>query len=150
MAPVWNHDNVRNKMWLVNTLSTHETLTRCWSNAEPPSATLARLQTALIQRLLFAGRSIAAGLVVLTAGGDYKLTPTHCLLNVAGAGRYPMDIGQHQRYYPLVLVSTTRRRLQTDTDPLSVKCRRCWLVSISPSQYFMLAVPARCFEPKLV
>ena len=34
----------------------------------------------------FAGlRSIAAGLVVLTAGGDYKLTPTQCLLNVGPA-----------------------------------------------------------------
>ena len=37
------------------------------------------LKPALVQRLVFAGlRSIAAGLVVLTAGGDYKLTLTQC------------------------------------------------------------------------
>ena len=42
-------------------------------------------------------------------------------------------------------------RLQADTDPMSVKC---WAslagagqYPFSPSQYFMLAVRARCFEP---
>ena len=40
------------------------------------------IKPALVQRLVFAGlRSIAAGLVVLTAG-DYKPTLTQCLLNV--------------------------------------------------------------------
>ena len=35
------------------------------------------IKQALVRRLVFAGlRSIAAGLVVLTAGGDYKPTPT--------------------------------------------------------------------------
>ena len=44
------------------------------------------LKPALVQRLVFAGlRSIAAGLVVLTAGGDYKPTLTQCLLNVGPA-----------------------------------------------------------------
>ena len=44
------------------------------------------LKPALVQRLMFAGlRSIAAGLVVLTAGGDYKPTLTQCLLNVGPA-----------------------------------------------------------------
>ena len=45
------------------------------------------------------------------------------------------------------------RRVQADTDPRSGKC---WAsvagagqYPISPSQYFMLAVPARCFEPNL-
>ena len=32
-------------MWLVNTPSQHETLTQCWFNAVPPSATLAQPQT---------------------------------------------------------------------------------------------------------
>ena len=41
------------------------------------------IKTALAQRLVFAGlRSIAAGLVVLTAGGDYKPTATQSLLIV--------------------------------------------------------------------
>ena len=44
------------------------------------------LKPALVQRLVFAGlRSIAAGQVVLTAGGDYKPTLTQCLLNVGPA-----------------------------------------------------------------
>ena len=45
------------------------------------------------------------------------------------------------------------RRLQADTDPMSVKC---WAsvagasqYPFSPSQYFMLPVRAQCFEPKL-
>ena len=44
-------------------------------------------------------------------------------------------------------------RVQADTDPMFVKC---WAsvggagqYPFSPSQYFMLAGPARCFEPKL-
>ena len=45
------------------------------------------------------------------------------------------------------------RRVQADTDPMSVKC---WAsvagagqYPFSPSHYFMLAIPARCIEPKL-
>ena len=45
------------------------------------------------------------------------------------------------------------RRIQGDTDPMSGKC---WAsvagagqYPFSTSQYFMLATPARCFEPKL-
>ena len=39
------------------------------------------IKLALVQRHVFAGlRSIAAGLVVLTTGGDYKPTLTQCLL----------------------------------------------------------------------
>ena len=49
---------------------------RRWSSIKPT----------LVQRLVFAGlRSIAAGLVSLTAGGDYKPTPTQCLLNFGPA-----------------------------------------------------------------
>ena len=44
------------------------------------------IKPALVQRLLFAGlRSMAAGLVVLTAGGGYKPTLTQCLLDVRPA-----------------------------------------------------------------
>ena len=44
------------------------------------------IKPALVQRLLFAGlRSIAAGLVVLTAGGGYKPPLTQCLLDVRPA-----------------------------------------------------------------
>ena len=52
------------------------------------------IKAALVQRLMFAGlRSIAASLVVLTAGGDYKLTPTRCLLNVGPASPcWPVSI----------------------------------------------------------
>ena len=72
------------------------------------------IKPALLQCLLFAGlRSKHVGMVVLTAGGECKPTPTQCLLkcwaSFTGAGQYPF----------------------------------------SPCQYFMLAVPAQCFEPKL-
>ena len=42
------------------------------------------IKPALVQRLVFAGSCVQlhAGLVVLTAGGEYKPTPTQCLLNV--------------------------------------------------------------------
>ena len=44
------------------------------------------IKPALVQRLVFAGlRSIAAGLVMFTAGGDYKPTLTQCMLNVGAA-----------------------------------------------------------------
>ena len=44
------------------------------------------IKPALVQRLVFAGRrSIATGLVVLTAGCDYKPTPTQCVLYVGPA-----------------------------------------------------------------
>ena len=44
------------------------------------------IKPALVQRIVFAGlSSIAAGLVVLTAGGDYMPTLTQCLLNVGPA-----------------------------------------------------------------
>ena len=68
---------MRNIMWLVNTHSKQVKLTdaspmladhlRCWPN----------IKLALVQRLVLAGlRSIAACLVVLIAGGDYKPTST--------------------------------------------------------------------------
>ena len=44
------------------------------------------IKPTLVQRLVFAGlRSIAAGLVVLTASGDYEPTPTQCLLHAGPA-----------------------------------------------------------------
>ena len=95
------------------------TLTKCWSNAGPPSVTLAQHQTStgstscvcwaafnpvkkkhlynictmlgqrwadVVQMLctnVLCLLGIAAGLVLLnTAGGDYKLTPTQCLVDV--------------------------------------------------------------------
>ena len=55
-------------------------LVQCWLRRWPI------IKPALVQRLVFAGlRSIAAGLVVLIAGGDYKPSPTQCLLNVGPA-----------------------------------------------------------------
>ena len=55
-------------------------LVQCWP-------TVCNAGSALVQRLVSSGlRSIAAGLlVVLTAGGEYKLTSTQCLLNVGPA-----------------------------------------------------------------
>ena len=42
------------------------------------------------------------------------------------------------------------RRVQADTDPMSDKCWASVAIAgqylFNPSQYFMLAVPARCFE----
>ena len=90
MAHVDSIETVRNIMWLVNTPSKHETSTlpantrtsaglmlanslRCWPSIKP----------ALFLCLMFTElRSIADGLVVLTAGGNYKPTLTQCLLNV--------------------------------------------------------------------
>ena len=47
---------------------------------------LTQVDPALVKCLVFAGLcSIASGLAVLTAGGDYKPTPTKCLLNVGTA-----------------------------------------------------------------
>ena len=59
----------------VNTPSKHETLTQCWFNSGPPSATLAQHTTTLVQRLLFAGLRV----------WQCKPTPTQCLLNVRPA-----------------------------------------------------------------
>ena len=66
------------------------------------------IKPALAQRLVLAGiRSIAAGLVVLTAGGDYKPTPTQCLVNVGPAS--PVLASIHS-----ALVSTSCWRYQHD------------------------------------
>ena len=47
---------------------------------------LPSIKPSLVQRLVFAElRLIAAGLVLLAAGGDYKPTLTQCLLNVGPA-----------------------------------------------------------------
>ena len=71
--------DVRNTVWLVNTPSKHKMLTQSWSNAGPAS----QLSTVSTPRVCWAAfNSIAIGLVVLTAGGEFKLTPTQCLLNV--------------------------------------------------------------------
>ena len=71
-------------------LSTLSANTRRSPNAGPMMAHRLRrwpsIKPGLIQRLVFAGlRSIASGLVVLTAGGDYKPTRSQCLLNVGPA-----------------------------------------------------------------
>ena len=65
----------------------HKTLTQCWTNVGSSSATLARHQTSTgSPPIVFAGlRSIAAVLVVLSAGDDYKPSPTQYLLNVGPA-----------------------------------------------------------------
>ena len=71
-------------MWLVNTPSNQDTLTQCLSDAGPQSATLAEHQTSTgsTPRVCWAAFNSSSGLVVLTAGGNYKSTPTQCLLNV--------------------------------------------------------------------
>ena len=83
----WNHVYVRNIMWLVNTPSKHETLTQYWSNAGPPSGALAQHQTSTgsTPRVCWAACNISWSGIVLTAGGNYKPTPTQCLLNVGTA-----------------------------------------------------------------
>ena len=73
LSRIYYSVSVQNKTRLVNIPSKHDfdpvlahRLRRC------PS-----IKPALVQRLVFAGlRSIAAGPVLLTAGGDNKLTPT--------------------------------------------------------------------------
>ena len=74
-----------------------ETLTQCWSNSGPTSATLAQHQTSTgsTPRVCW-----AAGLAVHTDGGEYKPTPTQCLLNVGPAS--PMLASIHS-----ALVSTS-------------------------------------------
>ena len=96
-------------MWLVNTPSRHETLTQCWSNAGPPSTTLAQHQTstgstprANTKHLDSVGlmlrqhrrrwtniKPTLAQCIVLagmhTAGGENKPTPTQCLFHVGPA-----------------------------------------------------------------
>ena len=77
-------------------LSTHPANTGRW-----PS-----IKTALVQSLVFAElRSIAAGLVILTAGGEYKPTSTQCLLNVGPASPVLASI-----YSALVSTSCWRYR----------------------------------------
>ena len=89
--PFWNHADVRNTMWLVNTPSKHETFTQCPSNAGPPSATLAPASNE--QWFNASCLLIAAGLVVLTAGLQADTDP--CWVSVAGAGQYPFSPSQH-------------------------------------------------------
>ena len=77
----WNKSGfrslMRNIMWLVNTPSKHETLTRCWST------------------VCDAGQASSqhAGLVVLTADTDPM--SVKCWASVAGAGQYPFSPSQH-------------------------------------------------------
>ena len=61
-------------------------------------------------------RGIAAGLVLLTACGDYKPTPTQCLLNVGPVS--PLVASIHS-----ILVSTSCWRYQHDggTDTMTIK-----------------------------
>ena len=106
--------DARNTMWLVNIPSKHETLTRCWSNAGPPSATLAQHQTSTGSTLrvcwaVFNSSWSGSAYCWRRLQADTKPMSVNCWASVAGAGQYPF----------------------------------------SPSQYFMLAVAARCFEPKL-
>ena len=70
-------------MWHVNTpnkLDVYQILVQCW-------LTICDAGPASNQHwLVLAGlRSIAAALVLLTAGGDYKSTSTQCLFNVGPA-----------------------------------------------------------------
>ena len=71
-------------------LSTLPANTIYWPDAGPLLAHCLRrwpnIKLALVQCLVFAGlRTIAAALVVLTAHGDYKPTPTQCLVNAGPA-----------------------------------------------------------------
>ena len=61
----------KTQMWPVNTPSKHETLTQCWSNSGPPSATLAQHKT-------------STG-VYWAAGWQCKPTPNRYLVNVGPA-----------------------------------------------------------------
>ena len=72
------------------------TFVLCWANVEDVGPTLYKCYTDVLCLL-----GIAAGLVLLdTAGGDYKQTPTQCLLNVGPAS--PVLASMHS-----VLVSTS-------------------------------------------
>ena len=70
----------KTQMWLVNTPSKHKTLTQCWSNSGPPSATLAQHKTSTgsTPRVCW-----AAGLSVQV---DTDPMSVKCWGSVAGAG----------------------------------------------------------------
>ena len=158
MAPVDSRDDGAKH----SSLPANTTLTQCWSNAGPPSATLApSMKPAMVQRLVFAGLRLRGCFqpskhktfeqcwtnvedVVSTLYKCYK--NVLCLLGIA-AGL-------------VLLAAYCWPRLQADTDPMSVKC---WASVASagqyrfcPSQHFILPylhaggiVQARCFEQKL-
>ena len=107
--PFWNHADVSNTMWLVNTPCKHETLTQCWSNAGLLSATLAQHQTSTgsTPRVCWELRSIARWSASAYSCGEYKPTPTQCLLNVGPAS--PVLASIH-----LALVSASWWRLRHD------------------------------------
>ena len=88
-----------------NVACQHSQQTRCWPNADPMMTHRLRcwpnIKLALVQCLVFAGLcSKAAGLVLLTAGGDYKPPPTQYLVNVGPAS--PVLASIHS-----VLISTS-------------------------------------------
>ena len=70
----------KTQMWPVNTPSKHETLTQCWSNSGPPSATFAQPKnsTGSTPRVFWAaGQAVQA---------DTDPMSGQCWANVAGAG----------------------------------------------------------------
>ena len=83
--------------------SKHKTFAQHLYNGRPMSNTLSRRCTNVIQMFCVywdVMLGIASGLVLLTAGGDYKPTPAQCLLNVGPAS--PVLASIHS-----VLVSTS-------------------------------------------
>ena len=98
MAPVDSRDYVLSRTYYSvlnstpcgknNVACQHSQQTVCRPNAGSMLAHSLRrwpsIKPALVRRLVFAGSCVQlhAGLVVLTAGGEYKPTLTQCLLNV--------------------------------------------------------------------
>ena len=71
----------------LSTRPANTTLTKCWSTAGPPSATMVQHQNSTGPTPRVCWAALSAGLVLLinTAGNDYKPTPTQCLSNVRPA-----------------------------------------------------------------
>ena len=76
------------QMWPVNTPSKHETLTQCWSNSGPPSATLVQFKTSTGS----ASRVCCA--VGLTEQAATDLMAVKYWASVAGVVQYPFNLSQ--------------------------------------------------------
>ena len=130
------------------TLPANTTLTQCWSNAGPLSATLAQHQASTDPK-------------PRVSWAAFNPVNTKHLYNICTMldqrRRHWINVVQ-MLYKCFVFSRNSRwfgtayydwRRLQADTDPMSVKC---WTIvagagqyPFSPSQYFILPVPA-CWQ----